>query len=316
MPTSQYVHNTVEVALRERFAYWRDAICDAYVPLQPERGAAGGFDGRIDGLVLPALHASTVTADAHRVHLTAAGRARQKGCPFFVNLMLEGAAVATQSGRTEQAGAGDIYVVDCDGDWEVDFRSRFSMFCIEIDEGLLRPRLGRRGRLSSPVIRGHEGPGRILARYMNLLRELPPQDLAQMHTLMVDHCSDLLARAHIAGDGAAPARVREQTLQRILALVQRRLGDPQLSPESACAELRMSRSYLFKLLSDAGMSFSAHVRQRRLEECRRALRQEPQRLVSDIAAAWGFDDLASFSRAYRQRFGESPTQTRQGRHDD
>ena len=43
---------------------------------------------------------------------------------------------------------------------------------------------------------------------------------------------------------------------------------------------------------DAGLSFAAHVRNRRLEECRRALCQMHSVPVSEIAANWGFDDVS------------------------
>ena len=303
--------STETVAPGEQFAYWRDAISDAYVPLEPERANAPGFAGSIDGLMLPALRSSTITAEAHEVRLTSGGLARRGGAPFFVNLMRHGEAVVTQDRQTLLARPGDVYVVDCDAPWRVDFRSSFSMFCIEIDEELLRPRLGRRGRLGSPVLAGDSGTGRILASYMRLVHELPPDDLLQVQSLMVGHCSELLSRAQQAESPDEGARrVRREALERILALIHRRLQDRSLTPESACAELGMSRSYLFKILAEGGHTFSGYVRQCRLDECRRLLVEQPRRPVSDIAADWGFEETSSFNRAFKARFGHSPGQAR------
>ncbi len=284
-----YHRSTEAVAPREQFSYWRDAISDAYVPLEPERDREPGFAGRIDGLMLPALRSSTITADAHAVRLSAAGMARRGGAPFFVNLLCHGQAVVSQGGQTLLARPGDVYVVDCDAPWSVDFRSGFSMFCIEMDAQLLRPSLGRRGRLASPVLAGDSGTGRILASYMRLVHELPPDDLLQVQSLMVGHCSDLLSRAQQADPPEASAA---------------------LTPESACAELGVSRSYLFKILAEGGHTFSGYVRQCRLEACRRLLIEQPKRSVSDIAADWGFEDTSSFHRAFRARFGCAPGQVR------
>jgi AraC-like DNA-binding protein len=312
MSDPSYHRTTERVAPRDQFAYWRDAISDAYVPLEPERDSALGFAGRIDGLMLPALRSSTITAQAHEVRLSASGLARRGGSPFFVNLLRDGEAVVTQDGQTLLARPGDVYVVDCDSPWQVNFRRGFSMFCIEIDDALLRPRLGRRGRLASPVLGGDSGTGRILASYMRLVHELPPDDLLQVQSLMVGHCSELLSRAQQAEPPEARARrVRHETLERILALVHRRLQDPQLTPESACAELGISRSYLFKILAEGGHSFSGYVRGCRLDECRRLLIEQPRRPVSDIAADWGFTDVSSFNRAFRARFGHPPGRLRQ-----
>ena len=311
MSEPTYYRSTETVAPGEQFAYWRDAISDAYVPLEPERANAPGFAGSIDGLMLPALRSSTITAEAHEVRLTSGGLARRGGAPFFVNLMRHGEAVVTQDRQTLLARPGDVYVVDCDAPWRVDFRSSFSMFCIEIDEELLRPRLGRRGRLASPVLAGDSGTGRILASYMRLVHELPPDDLLQVQSLMVGHCSELLSRAQQAESPDEGARrVRREALERILALIHRRLQDRSLTPESACAELGMSRSYLFKILAEGGHTFSGYVRQCRLDECRRLLVEQPRRPVSDIAADWGFEETSSFNRAFKARFGHSPGQAR------
>lgn len=311
MSDPSYHRSTQVVRPGEQFDYWRDALCDAYVPLEPERAETPSFQGRIDGLMLPELRSSTITAEAHEVRLSSTGLAQQKSSPFFVNLMRAGEAVVQQDGQTLRAGPGDIYVVDCASAWEVDFRSSFSMYCIEIDDALLRPRLGRRGRLASPVLTGHSGTGRILASYMRLVHELPSHDLLQVQSLMVGHCSDLLSRAQVpeAPDARAD-RVRCDMRDRILALMRRHLSDRSLTPDAACAELGISRSYLFKLLGESGLTFSGYLRQCRLEECNRVLREQPRRPVADIAADWGFDEVSSFNRAYRAQFGQTPSQTR------
>jgi len=312
MSNSTYSRSTQIVTPGEQFAYWRDAICDAYVPLEPERAEAPSFRGSIEGSMLPELRSSTITAEAHEVRLSGAGLSRQQKSPFFVNLMAFGEAVVRQDGQTLRAGPGDIYVVDCTSTWEVDFRSSFSMFCIEIDDALLRPRLGRRGRLASPVLAGDRGTGRILANYMRLVQELPAQDLLQVQALMVGHCSELLSRAQWPDEPDARAeRVRRETLERILGLMRRRLSDRSLTPDAACAELGISRSYLFKVLGEAGQTFSGYLRQCRLDECRRVLMEQPRRAVADVAADWGFDEVSSFNRAYRARFGQTPRQTRE-----
>jgi len=51
----------------------------------------------------------------------------------------------------------------------------------------------------------------------------------------------------------------------------------------------------------------------RLERCRRDLLDPAHaaRHISDIAFAWGFNDLAHFSRIFKQRFGASPREWRE-----
>jgi AraC-like DNA-binding protein len=310
MSAQAYHHTTDVIAPQEQFAYWRDAICDAYVPLEPERDAARSFRGQIDGLLLPDLHGSTITAQSHVVRLSAAGLSARKQSPFFANLLCAGEALVSQDGSAMRARAGDVYVVDCASPWEVDFRTDFRMFCIEIPEGLLR-----RGRLAMPVLDGSSGAGRVLASYMRLVSELPANELQQVQALMVRHCSELLSRTQLEGADAGAQiaeRVRHEVLDRILALVQRRLADRGLTPASASEELGISRSYLFKIMAEHGLSFSAYVRQCRLERCRLAIEAQPGRSIADIAASWGFEEVSTFNRAYRAHYGRSPGSERGG----
>ena len=56
------------------------------------------------------------------------------------------------------------------------------------------------------------------------------------------------------------------------------------------------------------------LRDRRLDEARHQLLYEQDDLsIQDIALKWGFTNHPHFSRAYRERFGESPQRTRAGR---
>jgi AraC-like DNA-binding protein len=303
-----YLHSTDDVVAPSRFSYWREAICDSFVPLQPEYDAdRGPFRGTIEGLQLGEFHGSVVTADAHHVQMSRQSMSRQGRSPFFANLIVRGQAAVSQRGLQGVARAGDIYIVDCTAPWEVTFPERFSMFCIEINDVVLRPRLGRRGVLGLPVVDGCTGPGRILSRYMDLLRGLPAQDLHAMQSLVMNHCTELLARAQVASSTASPAeRGRRDLLERVHGFIERHLGDPALGAEAACSALRVSRSYLFKALAEAGLTFGACVRERRLQAARRALTAAPGRPVAEVAAEVGYADASAFSRAYRRKFGCSP----------
>ena len=60
-------------------------------------------------------------------------------------------------------------------------------------------------------------------------------------------------------------------------------------------------------------SFRSYVQMQRLERCKRDLSDPAHatRHISDIAFAWGFNDLAHFSRIFKQKFGASPREWRE-----
>jgi AraC-like DNA-binding protein len=63
---------------------------------------------------------------------------------------------------------------------------------------------------------------------------------------------------------------------------------------------------------DLGQTLTGYIQNRRLEQVRAELADSSARrgvTVTDIATKWGFNHLGRFSAAYRERFGEMPSQT-------
>jgi AraC-like DNA-binding protein len=88
-----------------------------------------------------------------------------------------------------------------------------------------------------------------------------------------------------------------------------RLADPGLSPSWLARELNVSVRTLHRAFAAAGESVGAYVRRRQPEEARAELAvPDVRRSVSEVAARWQFADGSHFVRAFRKRYGETPSQ--------
>lgn len=90
------------------------------------------------------------------------------------------------------------------------------------------------------------------------------------------------------------------------------LSDPDLDAAAIAQHCGVSMRYLRAAFADTRSSVGSFVREARLQQCRDALRNPrlADRSVMEIAMRWGFNDAAWFSRAYRRRFGISPSEER------
>lgn len=91
--------------------------------------------------------------------------------------------------------------------------------------------------------------------------------------------------------------------------VESRLTDPDLDPRAIAHALRVSARTLHRAFTGREASIMEHVRRRRLERARTDLLSTAW-TVAEIAARWQFHDSSHFIRAYKKRYGETPTALR------
>jgi AraC-like DNA-binding protein len=94
--------------------------------------------------------------------------------------------------------------------------------------------------------------------------------------------------------------------------VRARLGDADLSLDTLARLCHKSPRAVQQQFANAGTSFSEFLAEARLERARDLLANPlERRLVLEIALECGFTNFPAFSRAFRRRFGMTPTDARE-----
>ena len=308
------VWTTEGIRPSEQFNYWRDAVCGAFVPLEPE-GCDGQFNGRIESIEGQSLTVSSVAADGHPVFLTPRGVNKQSDTCFFANLLVYGSINVEQFGRQGMVNTGDLYLLDTASPFSVTFTSPFKILCVTLEETVLRPRLGSGGQPMNTILRGDRGTGRLTAQYIQNILASDPEAVLDIEDLASVHLASLIGRAAVAKSdddrhGPGSAARNHLSMERIRTFIDAHLAEPSLSAVSVSEALNMSRSHLYAVMADAGETFSNYVRVRRLEECRKNIQTMPTKTIAEIAYGWGFQDQSSFTRMFKNRFGVTPRQAR------
>jgi AraC family transcriptional regulator, positive regulator of tynA and feaB len=121
---------------------------------------------------------------------------------------------------------------------------------------------------------------------------------------------DLVATA-VLSEGGEALLSPPLTLARIKLWIETHLGE-ELSAEGIAGGCKLSVRHINRLFAREKTSVMHHVWERRLARCHSDLNDLAMRhrSISDIAFAWGFNDLSHFSRTYRARYGCTASEAR------
>lgn len=304
MLTREWSTDTIPAA--GRLSQWRAAVCDGIVGAETENPEPGDFFARMAVARGRDFGFATFASSAHEV-IRPARMIRGGGeAPFLVSLQLSGESRYGEGGAQMTVRRGEIALVNTARPFRVTFPSPVSRVIAIVPQALLRPRVPWCAALTA----------------MKLDDAVPAVDLIRAHlaaaarygtaidhrtaSMLVENVTNLLALAVESEPGMAAGHraARRDALRAYLA---RNLSDPALSPRRAAAALGISVRLVHRLFEEQGTSFGRWMLERRLEACRRAL-EDPTaaRPISDIAFAWGFNELSHFSRAFKARYGVAP----------
>jgi len=156
----------------------------------------------------------------------------------------------------------------------------------------------------------------LLTRYLRLFDDQQSLATPELRSLVVEHVYDLVALALGATrDAAATANgrgVRAARLHAIKTEILNRLNSHELSLAGLAARQGVTPRHVQMLFENDGTTFSRFVLDQRLARAHRMLNNPllAERGVSTIAYEAGFGDLSHFNRAFRRRYGETPSDVR------
>lgn len=112
-------------------------------------------------------------------------------------------------------------------------------------------------------------------------------------------------------DNWSPPSTREYIVERAVDFIDENISR-DISIVDICQMLRISpRTLEYSFRDLKGVTPVRYIQMRRLGAIRKALLEDPGvRQIKQHATSWGFSHLGRLSQAYRQLYGETPTQTR------
>jgi AraC-like DNA-binding protein len=169
----------------------------------------------------------------------------------------------------------------------------------------LRPLVGDRvivGPADSPEVRLLNAHVDVLGLVLN---DLSASGVAAAREAMIELVKGVLTRSTDADEPTFTPALIEVAKDAI----GRHLADPEFSPRVLARELNVSVRTLHRAFARTDESVTTYLRRRRLEQARLDLTAPgAARGIAELAAHWRFADSSHFIRAFKQEYGETPTQ--------
>jgi len=300
------------VRATRRFDEWRDTIRHDFVALDIAADRRlGTFTGSVRSATIGHLQVSEVGSVDQVCRRTPQLAAADDHEYLQIGMITAGAGVLEQDGRRAAVSAGDfaLYETGRPFSWRLTGGWRLEVFTWP------RAAVGLTAAESASAtavpMNGREGLSGIVGGMLRGLLAAPPRLSAPGAARIADETGELvttLAVERLRGP-VAPDRPQEAMLREMLRYLDTHLADPELGPATIARAHFVSLRQLHRLFGSTGETVNRRIRRLRLEQCRRELgdRRRAGVPVTELAHRWGFPDLPTFSRAFRQTYGESPT---------
>jgi AraC-like DNA-binding protein len=297
----------------ERADAWRDAMNRLGLPIEglPDTEPASAS---VVCLTSPlGIEFALVEAGAQ----TISGRLTGRPAAVWLAVLLSGQALLVTDDVAEALSPGDIAYGPTGEAAALRLETRCRLMFVRAPRVALDHRLIGPFSLRVGWLDGATGGAHILSALLRAtadnLEDLTVDQLRPVELSLTEFLAICLVERGAAsgelGGGASNAH-----LQRLCQTIETLLPDPGLSLRRVADEEGVSSRYVQKLFASVDETFSHYLRTRRLERCRTDLSspQHARLSISEICFRWGFNGSAHFSRAFRDQYGMSPREFRQG----
>lgn len=300
---------TLDVSPAERARYWNEMAHLRYAGSVVDAAYGEDFTGQMWSWTIGPLAMLRPRTHACRVTRTPIARDDEH---LILHLQCRGIGRYTQDGTTTRLEPGDMVVATTARPYRIDL-TRHETLVVEFPRRPLEQRLGD---VAPWLLARSPGTSPSLRIFHDFLLSLWQQGYREEHhegweDEVAAVFFDLLA---MALRGAAFDRAKRQApalAQKVTALVEAGLQDPQFSVVHIARQCGLSVRAVQKVFAAMGTTPSAYIQERRLVRAGEKLLAYPEATITQIAFDHGFNDSAYFTRLFRRRNGMTPREYRQ-----
>jgi AraC-like DNA-binding protein len=298
------------------FATWREVVSPVFVADPTPELDLHLFDVDFHCINVGPLILGTTRSVGQTFRRDTPTIARSGVDHLIVQTYVGGSTVVTTDVGEIEVGPGDVWLLDMTRTLSTTTSDQFLNVSMTIPRGLIEPLVADVDALHGVKLAGTSPLGGMLGQHLLGLEARAPAMNAREAAVLFDATVQLVAGCvgpTLEAREAVAGAMASALLARIRRSIDAHLGNPALGPDFLMQLHGLSRARLYRLFEPHG-GVADYIRRRRLARCFLDLASPAERevKVAAIGYRWGFGNEASFSRAFRSRFGLTPSDVRAG----
>jgi len=304
------VRDTRDILFDPPFEVFREAVINAALPYRLEESQEAHFSARVEKITFDEGNLARVRALPHVAERSDRHIARSAVEGYLIVYMLAGQLAVEQSDVRKVAQQGDLVVFDT--------RRPSKMIYPAGSTGQ------RSLSIFAPLYKFSNARGlqTFVLSAEQIIKPLTTE-LSFISENFLDASRDELAALYdaslplislAAGRCEQPRKTPSITLrsqylfEELLDFIHRNIGNGELSARYVANAFGISDRYLHKLFAKNGTSFGSYLSSKRLDKIATELTSPKIRFeaISSLAYQCGFNDISTFNKLFKRKFGCSP----------
>jgi len=296
------------VRAKDSFDFWREKATPLVNAHRPE--SAVPFSARRAMAAVSLGSFVDTRSDALGIEQTAKQIHQQGSEDIAISMVVSGDCYQQQGETSVQVREGGIAIVDMNSPYAIGSSSAYRELRVHLPRDIFSAQVGRVETLAG---RNYAAGGALHGLFASYFREfadvLPAMSATEadlgFEGLLYLLQSALAVRAPVAKSQLDPPALRSLAE----TYIRRHLHDPDLDPNRIAAALGISRTRLYEAFADTE-GVAATILAARLDAAQRMLVLPGGAAIGVVLLDCGFRDAPTFNRAFRRRFGMTPTELR------
>jgi AraC-like DNA-binding protein len=315
-PPPRAVFSVADLPPAQRFEAWRESIACIFEvdPREPDPDTA--FHAEVDASMFGNVMLARTSTRAQEWRRTPLVIGQDGMDHYMVQFFLDGGQAMGVDNVDRECEPGSVVIYDLAR--EVTTRtSDFTNLSLIVPRDQLAPQLRSGDDQHGRVLSASDPMASLLKDHIKSLEGIARKLTAEQAKDLGPATAGLVAACLNGAVGDHPgqqegARMAQFTI--IKRLIEKNLSRPDLSVDWIARQAGISRSKLYTLFGNQG-GIANYIRDRRLRWALAMLadRRNHHVPIYSLALSCGYSSDTAFSRAFRKRFGISPTDIRQGR---